>query len=201
MNDEINNNLLIVVGGPGSSGSSTISKMLAEHFNIERVYAGSIFREHVSDLGYKTLDDFYSEADEKKFFEIDKEVDKFLIERAKRGNILIESKVFAALATLNNIPCTVKIWLTASLFVRTKRLVNKKEDIKGISKLIYFVQSYFSLLRRRMKDGKRYKDLYGVEYCNQELYNNVVLDTSKLNEKETFDLILEKIKDGGYIKY
>lgn len=200
MNDEMKNKMLVIVGGPGSSGSSTISKMLSAHFNIERVYAGSIFRQHVSDLGYKTLDDFYSEADEKKFFEIDKEIDNFLIERGKKGNVLIESKVFAALATLNNIPSTVKIWLTASLFVRTKRLVNKQKDIKGISRLIYFVHSYFSLLRRRMKDGKRYKDLYGVAYCNQELYNNIVLDTSKLNEKETFDLILKKMKDGGYIK-
>jgi len=198
MNDEMKRKMLIVVGGPGSSGSSTIAKMLSEHFKIERVYAGSIFRQHVSDLGYKTLDDFYNEANEKKFFEIDREVDNFLIERGRQGDVLIESKVFAALATLNKIPCTVKIWLTASLFVRAKRLVNKQKDIKGISKIIFFLKSSVSLLRRRIKDGNRYRDLYGVEYSKQELYNNIVLDTSKLNEKETFDLILKKMKDGGY---
>lgn len=198
MNDEKKRKMLIVVGGPGSSGSSTIAKMLSEYFKIERVYAGSIFRQHVSDLGYKTLDDFYNEADEKKFFEIDREVDNFLIERGRQGNVLIESKVFAALATLNKIPCTVKIWLTASLLVRAKRLVNKQKDIKGISKIMFFLQSSVSLLKRRIKDGNRYRDLYGVEYSKQELYNNIVLDTSKLNEKETFDLILKKMKDGGY---
>ena len=32
--------------------------MLAEHFNLERVYAGGIFREFVKDLGYESLDDF-----------------------------------------------------------------------------------------------------------------------------------------------
>lgn len=200
MNDEMKRKMLIVVGGPGSSGSSTISKMLSEYFKIERVYAGSIFRQHVSDLGYKTLDDFYNEADEKKFFEIDREVDNFLIQKGRQGNVLIESKVFAALATLNNIPCTVKIWLTASLLVRAERLVNKQKDIKGISKIMFFLQSYVSLLRRRIKDGNRYRDLYGVEYSKQELYNNIVLDTSKLNEKETFDLILKKMKDGEYNK-
>ena len=38
-----------------------------------------------------------------------------------------------------------------------------------------------------------------VDYSNEELYNDIVLDTSKLNEKETFDLILRRISDGGYI--
>ena len=52
-------NLLLVVGGPGSSGASTIAKMLAEYFNLERVYSGGVFREIVASQGYKTLDDFY----------------------------------------------------------------------------------------------------------------------------------------------
>jgi cytidylate kinase len=57
----------------------------------------------------------------------------------------------------------------------------------------------FSLIRRRIVDGRRYKFLYKVDYSNEELYNDIVLDTSKLNEKETFDLILRRISDGGYI--
>jgi len=36
MNDFKRKDLLIVVGGPGSSGSSTLSKMLSEHFNIQK---------------------------------------------------------------------------------------------------------------------------------------------------------------------
>jgi len=201
MNDFKRKDLLIVVGGPGSSGSSTLSKMLSEYFNIQRVYAGSIFRERVKDLGFSTLDEFYQKADKELFYKIDKEVDQRLIETAKKGNVLIESKVFAGLATVNNIPCTVRIWLDAKLSVRVKRFMGKQKDLRGIPKGIIFLKTVFSLIRRRIIDGRRYKFLYKVDYSNEELYNDIVLDTSKLNEKQTFDLILRRISDGGYINH
>ncbi len=200
MNNKKEKGLVIVVGGPGSSGCSTIAKMLAEHFNLERVYAGGIFREFVKDLGYENLDDFYNREKKEKFFELDRKVDEFLIKRAKAGNVLIESKVFGALSSKENIPCTVKIWLESSLYVRVKRLAGKQENLKGLRKIWFYIVNSFNLTRRRIKDGRRYKELYDVEYNRQELYNDIVLDSSELNAKETFDLILEKIKNGGYIK-
>lgn len=50
--------------------------------------------------------------------------------------------------------------------------------------MIIFLKTVFSLIRRRIIDGRRYKFLYKVDYSNEELYNDIVLDTSKLNEKE-----------------
>jgi cytidylate kinase len=84
--------------------------------------------------------------------------------------------------------------------VRVKRLAGKQDNLKGLGKIWFYIVNSFNLTRRRVKDGARYKELYDVEYDRQELYNDIVLDSSKLNAKETFDLILERIEDGGYIK-
>jgi len=194
-------NVLFVVGGPGSSGSSTIAKMLAEHFNLERVYSGAVFREVVASQGYETLDDFYiaNKDNKEKFFEIDRKVDSFMLERAKEGNALMDSKAFAGLATINNIPCTAKIWLEANIDTRIKRFLGKQENLTPLRKVYLYIKTFFDLTRRRKADGKRFKELYGIEYDNPELYNDIVLDTSNINAKETLDLILSKLKDGGYI--
>jgi len=194
-------NLLFVVGGPGSSGSSTIAKMLAEHFNLERVYSGAVFREVVASQGYKTLDDFYiaNKDNKEKFFEIDRKVDSFMLERAKEGNALMDSKAFAGLATINGISCTAKIWLEANIDTRIKRFLGKQENLTPLKKVFLYIKTFFDLTRRRKADGKRFKELYGIEYGNPELYNDIVLDTSDIGVKETFDLILSKLKDGEYI--
>jgi len=195
-------NLLIVVGGPGSSGASTISKMLAEHFGLERVYSGGIFRESVAKQGYESLEDFFiaNKGNREKFFEIDREVDSFMLERARQGNVLIDSKAFAGLATINNVECTVKIWLNADINSRIKRYLGKQGDINIFGRALLYIKTFFDLTRRRREDGVRFKELYGIDYDRQDLYNDIVMDTSNINARETFDLILLKLRDGGYIR-
>ena len=49
---------LFVIGGPGGSGSSTIAKMFAKYFGMERVYGGDLMRRLVKDKGYENFEDF-----------------------------------------------------------------------------------------------------------------------------------------------
>lgn len=193
--------ILLVVGGPGSSGASTIAKMLAQHFDLERVYSGGIFREIVASQGYKTLDEFYikNKNNKEKFFEIDRKVDSFMLERAKQGNVVMDSKAFAGLATINNVKCDVRIWLNASIDTRIKRFLGKQNITNPFTKLYMYIKTFIDLTRRRRIDGNRYKELYGIDYSRQDLYNDIVLDTSDINVEETFNLILSKLRDGGYI--
>jgi cytidylate kinase len=55
-------------------------------------------------------------------------------------------------------------------------------------------------MQRYSNDKNRYKKLYNIDYDNEEKYNDIVIDTSKMNASETFNLILKLIKEGGYIK-
>jgi cytidylate kinase len=192
---------LMVVGGPGGSGASTISEMLANHFGLKRVYAGSLFRKIIKEKGYEDFESFFKKGNEDELMKIDEEVDRKLIDMINsENNLLIESKIFSAIASIKNIPCTAKIWIDASLHRRALRHL-ENENIKGCFKKFF---RYFKIrrdLRKRWRiDSFRYKKLYGVDYSKPNVYYDIVVDSSRLNEEETVDLILKRLRDGRYIE-
>ncbi len=193
-------NLVIVVGGPGGSGSSTIAKMLSDYFHLERVYGGALMREAVKKKGYDSFEKFFNSSNRQQLLAFDMMIDSKLIDRAEEGNVIIESKIFAGIATTRNIPCTVKIWITASLNRRAIRSVEKARISDLFEKIKLYFSSLYNLKKRWKSDRERYHKLYGVEYDSPSLYNDIIIDSTNLDEKETFNLILKKLKDGGYIK-
>jgi CMP/dCMP kinase len=186
---------LIVIGGPGGSGASTIAKRLATHFSLDYVYGGKLMRDFAKKNGFSGLTVFLkSDFFKEKQLEFDSFIDSELMEQSSNKDVLIDSKIFAALATKNNIPCTVKIWITASLETRVARVVLKKGGVGDI-------QSIRENLQRRFEeDRERFNELYGIQFEKPELYNDIVVDSSKQNPDETFHLILKLIKDKGYLE-
>lgn len=193
---------LLVVGGPGGSGCSVISKMLAKHFNLRLVYGGKLFREVVRKRGYEDFEDFYTSSNKESLLDIDREVDRYLIQKSNEKDLIFDSKVFAGISHIKDIPCTVKIWLTASLHVRTLRSLGK-QDLTGknfFEKFRMYIRGRRNLRKRWKLDKERYFKLYGIDYTKPQLYNDIVIDSSNMNEEETFNLILKKLEDGQYLK-
>ncbi|MBD3329003.1 hypothetical protein GF357_00735 [Candidatus Dojkabacteria bacterium] len=196
--------ILMVVGGPGGSGSSTIAKHLGKHFGLRRYYGGARMRQIARDRGYNSLADFY-ETDYflKNSVEIDSDIDKYLVQVSYQPDVLIESKTFAALSHVRGIPCTVKIWIDADFNVKVKRTMlsrggySNPEDIDENSP--EYKEAYENLKTRYQMDEQRYEKLYSIDYPGAELYNDIVVDSTKLDVASTFNLILNKIKDGGFI--
>ncbi len=190
--------IVIAVGGPGGSGITTISKMLSRYYRIKHIYAGDLFRKAAKERDYEYFEEFLQEIS-KGGNTLDYEIDSLLEEYANRGNVVLDSKIYGALAKVKCLKCDVSIWLDASKSVKIKRHL-EKENIKGLKKL----KRYFEIKRRLSKrykiDKEKYWRLYRVKYDKPKLYYDIVLDTSNMNEEETFNLILEKIKDGQYIK-
>lgn len=196
--------LLIVVGGPGGSGSSTIAKMLARNYGLHYVYGGSFLRKYAEDYGYTDIRDFLISKEFQENREvIDQAVDSKLLRASAWHDVLIDSKVFAAVATNMQIPCTVRIWLNASLHTRVRRTLHKQGRIDLSMRLPKYSNIYknteISLRDRYFLDKSRYKDLYGIDYSKPEKYNDIVIDTSPLNEGQTMELLLSMIKKGGYL--
>jgi cytidylate kinase len=196
----MNKQFVLVIGGPGKSGSSTIGKMLAEHFNVERIYGGKFFREEAKSDGFSSVKDFLEEMPKDEIKRLDIKVDEKLREFAKKGSVLIESKTFAAIATKEDIPCTAKIWLDADLEVRVQRAVEKENIENPIHRAIRRFQIRRELSGRHRIDKERYKKLYGIDYDNPEKYNDLVIDNSKQTPEETFNLIINFLKDAGIKK-
>jgi cytidylate kinase len=198
---DVSKGSLFVVGGPGGSGCSVISKMLSKHFNLELIYAGKLFREEVRKKGYNNFEDFYKNTNKEVLLELDKEVDRRLILESEKKDILLDSKIFSGIADIKNIPCTVRIWLTASLHKRALRHLGKKEvESSKAEKVFGYFRERRNLKKRWRLDRDRYLKLYGIDYSKPERYNDIVIDSSSLDEFETFNLILEKLKDGQYLK-
>jgi CMP/dCMP kinase len=186
----------MVVGGPGGSGASTIAKRLSNHFSLEYIYAGQLMRDLAKEKGFASLTEFLnSEYFKKNSEKYDMQIDASLIKKISLKDILIDSKIFAALAKINNIPCTVRIWINANLDTRTKRTLEKK----GWEKEKYS-KVHKRLKKRYQADKERFLKLHNIEFDKQEKYNDFVVDSSKQNPDETFNFILKLIEDGGYIK-
>ena len=190
--------IVIAIGGPGGSGSTTIAKMLANHFHLKNIYAGDLFRKAAKEKDYEYFEEFLQEIS-KGGNHLDYEIDELMQEYAKQGNVVIDSKIYGALAKTKKLKCDVSIWLNAKLDVRIKRHL-EKEHVKGINKLRRYFQIKQELKKRYRIDKEKYWRLYKVRYDKPALYYDIVLDTSDIDEQKTFDLILKRIEDGGYIE-
>ncbi len=186
---------LFVVGGPGGSGASTIAKKLADYYSLNYFYGGRLMRDLAKKHGFSGLIDFLkSDVFKEKHMEFDLLIDDQLFEKSFSRDILIDSKIFAALASKNEIPCTVKIWIDASIDVRAERTMGKKTSN------LTFEEIRKNLQERYLHDQKRFLDLYNIEFGNQRKYNDIVVNSSYQNPEETFEFILKLIENGRYIK-
>jgi cytidylate kinase len=193
---------LFVVGGPGGSGGSVISRMLAKEFNLRLIYAGKLFRDAIRKRGYEDFEDFYIGSNKESLLDLDREVDRILVQEANGKDLLFDSKAFAGISHIKDIPCTVKIWLTASLHVRALRHLGK-QDMEGkgfLERFRMYMRERKNLRKRWELDKERFFKLYGVDYSKPELYNDIVIDSSNISEEETFNLILKKLENGQYLK-
>src|SRR5690606_37763555 len=117
---------LIVVGGPGGSGASTIARLLAKKYGLHYVYGGLLMREYAQKAGFNGVEEFLeaiSGSDDQ--FKYDRIIDEKVLKLSYQPDVLIDSKVFAGLATLRQIPCTVKVWLTCDIETRVRRTLHK----------------------------------------------------------------------------
>ncbi len=172
------------------TGKSTLSKKLAEKYNLKCYSGGDALKELANAEGYDASCQGWWESPEGLKFlnerindpKFDKAVDAKLLEYAEQGNVLLDSWTMPWL-----LKDGFKIWLLASLEKRAARVAERDRIT---------VDEAFKVLKEKEDRTKAiYKKLYGFALGEDFTPFDLVLDTDNLNADEVFGVLCKVISN------
>ena len=173
----------ITVSGPPGSGTTTLSRAIAEKHGLKFVSAGDIFRAHVDESGMDILE--FS-----KLCESDPSVDKAIDADQKRigessDNIILEGRLAGHMVS----NADLKIWILASLDCRAARIAEREEKP--------YEKAFSETTTREKSEKDRYKSYYDIDIDDLSIYD-LVINSEKWDKKElaeVVDFAISRIKN------
>jgi cytidylate kinase len=150
----------ITISGPPGSGTTSLARYLAGKYGLDLTSAGEVFRQLAREHGMDL-------AEFGRFAENDPSVDRMIDARQKEigegaGNIIIEGRLSGRM--IEN--ADLRIWLSASLSCRAKRIAGRDEmDEEGAR--VYTVN-------RQNSEATRYRNYYGIDISDLSPYDIVL---------------------------
>lgn len=170
--------MIIVISGPSGSGKTTVAKILSERLKLRFVSAGQLFREMAASLGKDIIE--MNKSAEKKF-DIDKLIDKKILDEAKKGNVIIESHIAGWL--LSGI-ADYTIYLWANIEERAKRI--------SIRDKISYEEALIKIMEREQSHYFRFWKYYGIDLLDLTPFD-MVINTSNVDINRIVNIILAYI--------
>ncbi len=170
----------IAVCGLSSSGKSTLSRFIAERFNLSLYSSGKIFRD-VAEEKKMSLEELSKKAD----VSLDRTIDERTMKICREeDNFVIEGRLVCLFCK-----DAFKIYLYASLPDRARRMAMREN--------ISYEDAYRIIKERDEHDLMRYRNLYGIEDYDLTMKKkaDLVIDTSKHGIEEMCKIAEEKIKN------
>jgi predicted cytidylate kinase len=169
--------LLITISGLPGAGTSTVAKLVADALGIERVDGGTVFRsmaaDHALDVGaFSQL----AEGDP----EFDLELDQRLAERAKAGDVLLESRLAAWIVTNEHLPA-LRVWIDADEEERARRVAAREGTDSGAA--------LAADRAREASERHRYRTYYGIDLDDRSVYD-LVIDSTGVPAQEIAESIV-----------
>lgn len=171
----------IIICGLAGSGKSTAATAVAKRFGLKHVSAGDQFRAIAKERGLDLIELGRHAAEHPEF---DKELDRRVMEHARKGGVVLDGRASAYLARKMRIPA-LKIFLTVDPKVSAER-VAKRDGISAAKALAD------SRLRER-EIAKRLKALYGLDTSSTGYYD-AVIQTDMYRPEEVLELITSLVK-------
>ena len=181
---------VICISGMAGTGKSTLSKKLAEKYNLSCYSGGDALKELANAEGYDASCQGWWESPEGLKFlnervndpKFDKAVDAKLIEYAQQGNVLLDSWTMPWL-----LKDGFKIWLLASLEKRAARVAERDK--------ITFDEALKVLKEKEDRTKAIYKKLYGFALGEDLSPFDLVLDTDNLSANQVFEVLCKVISN------
>ena len=161
--------MLITISGLPGSGTTTVSRLVAEALGLPRLPGGEVFRQLAAEAGM-TLAEFGGHAQDNPA--IDRELDDRLQARATEGDCVIESRLAGWLATRAGLPA-LRVWVDCADDVRAARVAVRDGTTAA--------QALADNAARSDLERARYRAVYSID----------------LDDRSTYDLVLDSTVDSA----
>lgn len=175
----IGGGISVILSGMPSVGKTTAAQAIADRFNLKLLGGGDMLKEMAIERGYQPRgSDWWDGPEGMRFLserknnpDFDKEVDRRLIEKVKKGGTVITSYTVPWICDHG-----LKIWFAASDSSRARRLAGRdKISIQRARRI---------LKDRDSKNMKIYKQLYSISFGKDLSVFNYIVDTEDLTANE-----------------
>jgi cytidylate kinase len=178
----------IVICGMAATGKTTVASIISRKLSLPLIGGGDILKEMAQERGYSPSGDNWWDTEEGVKFlmerqknpEFDKEADRKLVEKIKKGNIVVTSWTAPWITGAG-----FKVWLSASEETRAKRMsLRDKTNIKESSEMIRI---------RDRENYSLYKEMYNINLGKDKTPFNLIINTDNKTPEAVADIIIEKV--------
>lgn len=180
----------IIISGMPAVGKTTVSRQVAKALGKPLVGGGDVLKEMAIEEGYTPGgDDWWDTGDGMKFLQerkrspgFDKEVDARLLQKARKGDVVITSYPVPWLTKDG-----IKVWLTGS--VKSRALRMSKRDGLTLAKC----KAVLSI--RDAENHSLYKKIYGIDFGKDLKPFDLVVETDSIDETGVAKIVTHYVRN------
>lgn len=185
---EKNSDIVVTIDGPSGAGKGTLAEFIAEKLDVNSYSAGDFFRGLAKEKGL-SVEELSEQADK----ETDIKVDERTLEKGLNENCVIESRISSwVMGEFSDL----KIYVKADLEERARRVLSDlQEKSREAEEEAETLEEAREKIRKRDEDDtERYKEYYGIDITDIQMYD-LVIDNTDLTIERQNELVEKALRD------
>lgn len=176
---------IICISGPPGSGTSTVSRRVADELDYSRFSSGDFMRSLARERGM-TLPEITERAEANP--EIDRKIDEKVKNLADSDKLVVDSRL-----GFHFIPESFAVYLEVDLRTAAERIFAENEERQDAGELASSSvdETQERVVNRLDSERERYKELYNIDHTNHTHYN-LVVDTDDKSIPEVTESVIAR---------